>query len=143
MGLVGYTATAARFLASDSSADLLALRADPELRRVANVPAHAVTVKGAAPVLARRLTLASRLTVESGRWDRLESVDEAPQRRTDPFALWDLVLTGREELLGLEYAVGVYNLFDWRYRLPVSGDLASRSIEQSGRTLLASLGVSL
>ncbi len=143
MGLVGYSVTAARFIASASSTDLLALRADPDLRRVANVPTHAGTLKGAAPVLARRLTLASRLTVESGRWDRLESVAEAPQRRTDPYALWDVVLTGHEETLGIEYAVGVYNLFDWRYRLPVSGDLAGRSIEQSGRTLLASLGVAL
>jgi len=143
MGLVGYTFTAARFLASGSAADLVALRADPDLRHVANVPTHAATFKGAAPILARRLTLASRLTVESGRWDRMEAVGDAPQQRTDPFALWDLVLSGHETALDLEYAVGVYNLFDWRYRLPVSGDLVGRSIEQSGRTLLASLAVAL
>lgn len=66
-----------------------------------------------------------------------------PLRRTDPSVLWDAVLTGHEASPGLSYSLGVYNLFDRRYELPVSSALAPRSLPQTGRTLLAAVSLQL
>jgi hypothetical protein len=105
---------------------------------VANSPEHLASVKGALPILGRALTLASRLSVESGRFDRNEQVGSDPQGKTDAFAIWDVVLTGSEERHGFSWAAGVYNAFDWRYALPVSVEFAQQRIAQDGRSLLLS-----
>jgi outer membrane receptor protein involved in Fe transport len=60
------------------------------------------------------------------------------QTKTEAFAIWDVVLTGREERHGFSWAAGVYNAFDWRYALPVSVELAQTSVPQDGRTFLLS-----
>jgi hypothetical protein len=61
----------------------------------------------------------------------------AAQTNTPAALLWDMVLSGSETRWGLQYAVGVYNLFDARWRVPVSTELTPIAIPQSGRTLLA------
>jgi hypothetical protein len=53
--------------------------------------------------------------------------------------VWGIVLSGEEKRYGLHYAFGLYNAFNWRYRIPVSPEFTQRTIEQSGRTVLASL----
>jgi len=40
-----------------------------------------------------------------------------------------------------DYALGLYNVFDWRYSLPVSPEFRQDMIVQNGRTLLASASV--
>jgi outer membrane receptor protein involved in Fe transport len=131
----------ARFLESARFDALLALRQDPETRNVSNYPSHVGSVKGAVPIIGRHLTAASRLTVESARYDRFVASDDSPQGRTDPFAIWDVILSGREDRWGLGYALGVYNAMGWRYALPVSAEFRQRTIPQTGRTFLASAEV--
>jgi hypothetical protein len=117
---------------------LFGFEGSPAYRRVANSPEHLASVKGALPILGRALTLASRLSVESGRFDRHEAVGDEPQGKTEPFAIWDVVLTGSEERHGFSWAAGVYNAFDWRYALPVSVEFTQRRIAQDGRSFLLS-----
>jgi outer membrane receptor protein involved in Fe transport len=85
--------------------------------------------------------LGSRLTFESGRFDRNELVTDPQQTKTDAFAIWDVVVSGYEPRTGVRWNAGVYNAFDWRYRLPVSGELSQLTIPQRGRTLLLSANV--
>jgi outer membrane receptor protein involved in Fe transport len=143
MVAASYGFSHARFLASPAASDLFALSDDPEHRRAQNVPAHSGSLKGAVPLWSRRLVAASRLTLEGPRWDRYESIYDPPQQRTDSLVVWDLILSGQDERRGLEYALGVYNLFDWHYALPVSEEYRQRSMPQLGRTLLASVSVRL
>jgi outer membrane receptor protein involved in Fe transport len=135
---LSYSFQRSRFLAGDSLSALLAFDKSPDFRRVANSPEHLGSVKGALPILGRALTLASRLSLESGRYDRNESHRDEAQQKTEAFAIWDLVLTGREERYGFSWAAGVYNAFDWRYALPVSAEFIQRTIPQDGRTFLLS-----
>jgi outer membrane receptor protein involved in Fe transport len=135
-GSYGYTHTA--FLAGPTVSDFVALRRDPDTRRVANAPEHLAAIKGAVPILARGLTAATRLSLEGPRHDRFERVTDEPQSRTRWVAIWDVVLSGQEPRFGVRYALGVYNAFDWRSSLPVSEEFRQRTIPQSGRTLLAS-----
>jgi len=135
---VSYSFQRSRFLSQDSLAALFGFEQSPEFRRVANSPEHLASVKGALPILGRALMLASRLSVESGRFDRNERVTEASQTRTDPFVIWDLVVTGKEDRLGFSWAAGVYNAFDWRYGVPVSAEFSQRTITQDGRSFLFS-----
>lgn len=133
-----YTYQRARFLASDGISDWLSFQKDPSTRHVANVPRHMFAIKGAVPVVGRALTLGSRLTFESSRYDRNELETDPEQEQTDAFALWDVVFSGYEPKTGVRWNAGVYNAFDWQYELPVSGELTQRSIAQRGRTLLVS-----
>jgi outer membrane cobalamin receptor len=133
-----YSFQRSRFLNGDSLGALLRFEQSPDFRRVANAPEQLASVKGALPLLGRSLTLGSRLSVEGGRFDRNERIDDAPQGRSEAFALWDVVLSGREERLGFSWAAGVYNAFDWHYSLPVSAEFSQTSIEQDGRTFLLS-----
>lgn len=121
-----------------------------ELRRVPNSPEHLASLKGAVPILGRGLTLANRLSFQGPVYDRYEDRSECGpnpaecQSTIDPAVIWDLVLTGREERWGLTYSVGAYNVTDWRYSAPVSGEFTQdsgrslTSIVQNGRTFLAS-----
>lgn len=135
---LSYSVQRSRFLDGDSPSALLRFEQSPRFRRVANSPEHLASVKGAVPILGRALTLASRLSVESRRFDRYERSSEAPQGQTGAFAIWDVVVSGREERHGFTWAAGVYNAFDWRYSLPVSVEFTQRSIAQDGRTFLLS-----
>jgi outer membrane receptor for ferrienterochelin and colicin len=136
-----YSWQRSRFLNGDSLSSLLRFEQSPDFRRVANSPEHLGSVKGALPLLGRALTLASRLSVESGRFDRNEQQTDEPQTKTDAFAIWDIVVTGREERHHFSWSAGVYNAFDWRYSLPVSVEFSQRSILQDGRTFLFSADV--
>jgi len=138
---VSYGLNYARFLASESFGDVMSLKQDPEHRNVANVPVHLGALKGAVPIISRKLVAATRLTVEGARFDRNENAVDEPQGKTSAFALWDIVLSGEETRWGLKYSFGVYNAFDWHYELPVSGEFQQKSIAQDGRTFLASAEV--
>jgi outer membrane receptor protein involved in Fe transport len=119
------------------------------LREVPNTPEHLASIRGAMPIVGRQLMLSSRLSFEGPRWDRNEinpapgSMDALePQRRTDPAAIWDVVLSGQEQRAGLRYSLGLYNALDWRSTVPAGSLFPSvRTVAQNGRTLLASVGV--
>jgi hypothetical protein len=111
---------------------------------VPNAPEHLASIRGAVPILSRALQASTRLSIEGPRWDRNDdpSTTSAPQGRTEPSAIWDIVLSGTETRWKLSYAFGVYNAFDWRYSVPVSKELQPlTTITQSGRTFLATAGL--
>jgi len=138
---VSYSVQRSRFLNGTALSSLFSFEQSPDFRRVANSPEHLGAVKGALPLLGRALTLASRLSLESGRYDRNERRTDDPQTKTDAFAVWDIVLTGREPRHRFSWAAGVYNAFDWRYTLPVSAEFPQTAIAQDGRSFLFSAEV--
>jgi outer membrane receptor protein involved in Fe transport len=127
------------YLASNDLADFIGLNRDPTTRNVANSPEHLASIKAAAPLISRDITVASRLTFEGPRYDRYESVSDPPQGQTSPAVLWDLILSGEQDRYGLRYSVGAYNITDWRYSLPVSNEFSQRTMTQRGRTFLVSI----
>ena len=140
MFALSYGLSVARFLASNSAADLTSFTQSAEKRKVANSPVHLASLKGALPILNRALTLGSRLSIEGPRFDRYEvSLDPEAQHKTGSSVIWDLVLSGEEPRYGVRYAFGVYNAFDWRYSVPLSTEFTPRSVTQNGRSFLASL----
>jgi outer membrane receptor protein involved in Fe transport len=120
-----------------------AARPQDALREVPNAPEHLFSVRAAVPVVPELFTLMSRLTVEGPRFDRFDRGTDPAQGRTDPGVVWDVVLSGRVQRWGVRYAVGVYNLFDWRYVTPVSGEFDERlrGMPQLGRSFLFSATV--
>jgi len=129
---------------SPSLGDLVSQKQNGAYREVANAPEHLASLTGAAPLLARALMASTRLTVNGARWDRNDQPFDPktgqptpPQGHTEPVVLWDVVLSGTEQRLGLSWAFGVYNAFDWRWSVPVSPEFVQTTIPQSGRTFLA------
>jgi outer membrane receptor protein involved in Fe transport len=139
-----YAHSYARFLAGGQLDDILAFRKDLAHREVGNVPFDTASLKAVVPILGRSVMLGGRFTLEGRRWDRHELVDDPePQGRTDAAVLWDLVLSGRAERWNLDWALGAYNLFDWRYHLPVGSEFLQRTMLQNGRSFLASVEVGI
>ena len=135
-----YSLQRSRYLQSKAIGDLLTLSRATGLREVPNAPNHIGSVRGGVPILSRALLLTSRLTAESGRYDRNDiSNPTAPaQLQTSPNLIWDVVLSGSETRWGLSYAFGVYNAFDARWTVPVSAEFRQTTVVQNGRTFLAS-----
>jgi outer membrane receptor protein involved in Fe transport len=112
------------------------------LRNVPNSPEHLASLRGAMPILGRQLMLSTRISFEGPRWDRHDKTeDTTAQGRTDPGLLWDVVFSGQEQRAGLRYALGLYNILDWQYSLPVAALFAPRAVPQNGRTLFLSVGL--
>jgi outer membrane receptor protein involved in Fe transport len=114
-----------------------------QLRNVPNSPHHLAAVKGAAPLLGRVLLLATRLTFEGPVWDRYDQPGDPPQQQTNPFFIWDVVLSGEAERYGVRYNLGLYNATDQKVSLPVSREFTQDFMPQPGRTVLAHVSVSL
>jgi outer membrane receptor for ferrienterochelin and colicin len=112
------------------------------LRDVANSINHIASLRGAMPIIGRTLVGMTRLTVEGPRPDRNEKPTDPKQETTDPGVVWDLVLSGEVERMGMRYNLGVYNAMDWRYGVAPSGEFRQRQIIQNGRTFLASVTLS-
>lgn len=142
---LSYGLLSSRYLTDRSARALVTLARNEDFRQVANVPRHLASAKGYLPFYGRALRLASRLSLESGRYDRNErlSAEQPRQGKTRAVAVWDIVITGDEPRSGLAWAFGLYNAFDYRYALPASPELRQRSVSQSGRTLLLSLDLTL
>lgn len=115
---------------------------DPNLRRVPNSPVQLASMKGAVPILGRTLMGMTRVSVEGPRPDRNDRTTDAPQGTTDTGVIWDIVLSGEAEKLGVKYAIGAYNVADWRYDAVPSGEFRQRTIVQNGRTFLATVSLS-
>lgn len=92
-----------------------------------NAPAYMASLKAAAPLLPGQVTAATRLRYETG---RLQTTGD----RTDPFVLWDLVLTGSVPSFRLDWAMGVKNLLDWQYAYPGGDEVVMAALPQPGRT---------
>ena len=112
------------------------------LRDVPNTLEHLASVRGAVPILGRTLMGMTRLTLEGPRPDRNENPTDPPQEKTTAGVIWDLVLSGEVERMGIRWNLGVYNLMDWSYTVIPSGEFRQRQIIQNGRTALANVAVS-
>jgi outer membrane receptor protein involved in Fe transport len=134
-----YSYQKSRYLASSSLGDFFSFEQARGLREVPNSPNHLASIKGGVPILARALVLMSRLTFDGPRFDRndTDGPGQPAQRETASAFLWDIVFSGSESRWGLNYAIGLYNAFDARWRIPVSGEFRPTTMAQSGRTVLA------
>ncbi|HEX9296238.1 MAG TPA: TonB-dependent receptor [Polyangiaceae bacterium] len=132
-----YSAQHSRYLRGAGLSDLLG-SAHPDFRRVPNAPEHLASLRAGVPILSHALLASTRISIEGPRFDRHdEASDPEPQGETDAAAIWDFVLSGEEARWGLRYAFGIYNVFDWRYSVPVSNEFRQKTIVQNGRTFLA------
>lgn len=94
---------------------------------LSNSPAWTSSIKASAPLLPGQVNGASRVRFEGGR-------HTTQGTETDPFVLWDIMLTGSVPSFSLDWALGVKNLLDWRYRYPAGDDVVMASLPQPGRT---------
>jgi outer membrane receptor protein involved in Fe transport len=99
--------------------------------RITNSPEHIASVRGVAPILAEMVNVAARLRVESPRLARRDA--SAPFVETPVPVLLDLTISGRIADIHLDYALGLRNVFDWRYGLPAD-NLPMVLVPQAGRT---------
>jgi hypothetical protein len=137
-----YSAQHSRYLNGATPSDIFGTSANSELRQVPNAPEHLASLKGAVPIIAHALIASTRLSIEGPRFDRHDEVsDPVAQGKTSSAIIWDFVFSGQESKWGLNYAIGVYNAFDWRYRVPLSAEFTQQTLVQNGRTLLASASV--
>ncbi len=114
----------------------------PELRQVPNSPYATGSAKGAAPIIGRSLMAMLRVSIESPRFDNNAAITDPAQGTSETGIIGDLVFTGEVERFNARYAVGVYNMADWRYDTVPSREYRQRVITQSGRTFLANVTVS-
>jgi hypothetical protein len=127
------------YLKSASLGDLFTLATDPEQRHVSNFPTQILGVRAVAPIFSKQMLLGTRWTYVDRRWTRYNPSESDVQVRTEPAVLWDLVLSGEEARYGVGYYVGAYNLFDWRYALPVGFEFRQRTMPQLGRSIVAGI----
>lgn len=114
----------------------------PTLRDVPNSPLVLGSVKGAAPIIGRNLVIMTRVTVEGPRPDQNNTTMDPPQQTTETGVIWDLVLSGEFEKLPARWALGFYNIADWKYDTVLSREYVPlRTILQRGRSVLATLEV--
>lgn len=145
MASASYSFARSVFLQDSSLGSIATLARDPAYREVPNAPEHLAAVRAAAPIVGRALMAMTRIAYTGTRWDThdVNSTPTAPQpaqQQTGDAVVWDLVLSGAEPRWHLRYTLGAYNLFDWRYSVPViqgPGNFLQDSIPQNGRTVLA------
>ncbi len=153
MASASYSFAHSVYLKDGSFSSIASLARDPTRREVPNAPEHLASVRGGAPILGRALVAMTRLSFASGRYDVNDkqstfAAPMPPQTMTASAVVWDLVLSGQEPRFHIRYSLGMYNLFDWKYAVPVSGEFAQPSgatlatIVQNGRTVMAAAYVS-
>ncbi len=153
MASASYSFAHSVYLRDGSFSSLASLARDPTRREVPNAPEHLASVHGGAPILGRALVAMTRLSFTSGRYNVNDKQPtaanpEPPQTMTTPAIVWDLVLSGQEPHFHIRYSLGIYNLFDWKYAVPVSAEFnqpngaALGTIIQNGRTAMAAAYVS-
>jgi outer membrane receptor protein involved in Fe transport len=111
-----------------------ALAANP---RLINAPEHNAGAKVVVPILPDVLLLGARASLSAPR-----RIDYQTDDLTDWALIADTTVSGTVSKFGLHYVFGVYNLFDWKYAVPVSTTYASRTMPQNGRTFLADIDLS-
>jgi outer membrane receptor protein involved in Fe transport len=135
----GWTTTLSYAIQRSSYVQDANLPDDQRLREVPNSPTHLGSAKLAVPLITHVLSVMTRLTAESGRYDIHDQPGDPPQQKTNPSVVWDVVFSGEWSDWHLRYNLGAYNLADWRYNLPVSTEFDPiTTVPENGRTLYAS-----
>jgi outer membrane receptor protein involved in Fe transport len=148
MASASYSFAHSVYLKDGSFSSIATLAQDPTRREVPNAPEHLASLRGGAPILGRALMAMTRLSFTSGRYDINDvqstlASPQPPQQETNPALIWDLVLSGQEQRFHIRYSLGIYNVFDWKYTVPVSAEFSQPSgasldtIVQNGRTVMA------
>jgi hypothetical protein len=99
--------------------------------RLLNAPEHMASLRGIAPVIRDLAIAALRLTLEAPRRIGFDS-----PATTGTALIADATVSGNVRDYGLHYTVGVYNIADVRYAVPVSSTFATPTLPQNGRTFL-------
>jgi outer membrane receptor protein involved in Fe transport len=97
--------------------------------RLTNVPEHLASFRGVVPIVREVASAGLRLTLEAPRRILQES-DETT--KTELVA--DATLSGEVREFGLRYVVGVYNIANRRFEVPVADTFGVRTMPQNGRT---------
>ena len=97
--------------------------------RLVNAPEHYASLRAVAPVIKELVSLGTRITLEAPR-----RIGEGSDESTRGTLLADATVSGYVRDVGIRYVVGVYNLADRRYDLPVSANFLTRTLPQNGRT---------
>ncbi|MEZ4235404.1 MAG: PEGA domain-containing protein [Myxococcota bacterium] len=103
---------------------------------VPNAPIHNAGAKLIVPVSAPAARVAFRASLDAPR-----RIDTTREDYTGWAVVADLVLSGMVPERGFEYGVGLYNLFDQKYREPVIDNYPFRTVPQQGRSLMATLSM--
>lgn len=104
--------------------------------RLTNAPEHQAGMRGVVPVVPDLASLALRIRVEAPR-----RVSYSSDETTRFAALGDLTLSGNVKKFGVGYVIGVYNIADTRFNLPITETYFSRLSPQNGRTFLANVNI--
>ncbi len=103
-------------------------------KRLPNAPEHLASLRAVVPLVRELASLGARVRLEAPRRIRTGSDETTPTA-----AVLDATISGAVHEYGLRYVVGVYNITDWRYQIPVTETFASRTLPQNGRTFLIDL----
>ncbi|MFO0755244.1 MAG: TonB-dependent receptor [Byssovorax sp.] len=101
--------------------------AHPEL---VNAPAHLASIRSVVPVVRELCSLGLRARLEAPRRISLETGDAM----TRGAVILDATISGNVRGYGLRYVLGVYNISDRRYEVPITDTFQSRTMPQNGRT---------
>lgn len=101
-----------------------------------NAPQNNAGLKLIVPISAPAARVAFRTSLEAPR-----RIDLTRDDATDLAVVSDVVLSGTVPERGFEYAIGVYNLFNMSYGVPVTDTFPMRTMPQQGRSLLANLSI--
>lgn len=114
-----------------SAVSLTTLRTDDDTARTNSTPVVAMA-RGFWPALRADTGLSAEVIYNGRRRDRMGDYSEH-------MLLANLIASGRLGDTRVRFRVGVYNLLDWRYSVPVGEEYLPVRIEQQGRTFLTQL----
>lgn len=103
--------------------------------RLPNSPEHLASVRGIMPIVPELVSLAIRLRAESRRQALVLATDGTPRLVDgDVPLLADVVVSGEIRRWHLSYAIGLRNVFGWRYGYPAGEEVSLALVPQAGRT---------
>ena len=94
-----------------------------------SAPEHLASARFVVPAVKDVASFGFRATMEAPR-----RVDELTDDRTGLSVVADATISGKVREIGVRYVVGIYNIADRRYQVPVAESFASRTMPQNGRT---------
>lgn len=97
--------------------------------RLPNTPEHYASLRAVAPIIKELVSFGARFTLEAPRRIRQDS-----DATTNGTVVADATISGFAREVGVRYVVGVYNIADKRYEVPVTDNFATRTLPQNGRT---------
>jgi len=102
--------------------------------RLINAPEHLASIRGVVPVVREIASVGLRVTLEAPR-RVIQDSDEV----TTTQIIADATISGEVRPFGLRYVVGVYNIANRRFDVPVAETFRVRTMPQNGRTFLIDL----